>query len=898
MERNDRQQVYAEQIGQLYSLEHVALIATLICSLMLVLFHWRVMSRWILLTWFSALAFITLVRSVVLLVYRRSAGAYNQPRKWGRVFIVGAVFSGIGWGTSVIFLFPSGSGQHQLLTLLVLAGMIAGAVGIYSAFMGAFLAFSIPASIPMVVQLFFLPHSFDHNTGIMVLFFLGFIVMAARRVNRAVVTSLELRLENRDLIAFLAEGKDRAEVLNQRLQAEIAERGKVEAELRRHREQLEKTVEERTAELMTANKLLTQQIDTRRQAEESLLESEEKYRNLFEYSNDCIFLHALDGRILDANRKALDEFGFSKSEIQSKNIRDLHPPEVAEAVSRAVVQIRDRGRVSLETSLMRRSGGVFYAEVSSSLFEIRGRQVIQRIVRNITERRIMERELKQTKEYLENVIENAVDAIGIVNQEGKFLLWNKRACEIFGYPAEEMSGKHYSSLYADRTARENLLARLRREGVVRQYEIAMLRKDGHEVPMELSLNLLKDDNGETVGSLCLARDLTEKKRLEAQLLHATRMEAVGTLAGGIAHDFNNVLQAIQGYAQLLLLDRKEPERGYRELQQITRAALRAGELTKQLLTFSRKLEAKLRPTNLNMEVKQCVRLLERTIPKMIAIELRLKDDLKHVNADPTQMEQVLINLAVNAKDAMPKGGRLVIETKDTILGEESCRLRSALTPGPYVLLSVADTGHGMDKETLQHIFDPFFSTKEVGRGTGLGLSIVYGIVKNHGGHIECRSEPGRGSRFDIYLPALELSEESRAARPSKPPRGGLETILLVDDEESIRDIGQQILTRLGYTVLTAADGETALAIYLEKGRQIDLVILDLIMPGMGGRQCLNRLLELNPQLKIIICSGHVTEAESTNPIELGARTVIEKPYDANDLLESVRQVLDNKDKGL
>jgi PAS domain S-box-containing protein len=623
METSDRQDVYAEQVAQLYALEHIGLIATLVCSSMLVLFHWRVMSRWVLLTWFSALAFITLVRSVVLVVYRRSAGAYNHPRKWGRVFIVGAVFSGIGWGASVTFLFPSGSGQHQLLTLLVLAGMIAGAVGIYSALMGAFVAFAVPASIPMVVQLFFLPHSFEHNTGIMALLFVGFIVTTAQRVNRAVVASLELRLENRDLIAFLAEGKDRAEVLNQSLQVEIAERGKVEAELRRHREQLEKTVEERTAELTAANKLLTQQIDTCRQAEESLLESEEKYRNLFEYSNDCIFLHDLDGRIIDANRKALNEFGFSDSEIQSKNVRDLHPPEVLEAVSRAFEQIRDHGFVNLETSLVRRSGEVFHAEVSSSLFEIRSRQVIQRIVRNITERKIMERELKQTKEYLENVIENAVDAIGIVDREGKFLLWNKRACEIFGYSAEEMSGRHYSSLYADRKARENLLALLRREGVVRQYEIAMLRKDGQEVPIELSLNLLKGDNGETVGSLCLARDLTEKKRLEAQLLHATRMEAVGTLAGGIAHDFNNVLQAIQGYAQLLLLDRKEPEGGYRELQEITRAALRAGDLTKQLLTFSRKLEAKLRPVNLNMEVKQCVRLLERTIPKMIAIELHL-----------------------------------------------------------------------------------------------------------------------------------------------------------------------------------------------------------------------------------------------------------------------------------
>jgi len=629
-----------------------------------------------------------------------------------------------------------------------------------------------------------------------------------------------------------------------------------------------------------------------------LRESEEKYRNLFEYSNDCIFLHDLAGNIIDANQKALEEFGLSKAEIKSKNIRDLHPPEVLDTINWAFGQIKDHGFVNFEIPFMSEGGEVFHAEVSSSVFAVAGRQIIQKIVRNITARKNMERELKQTKEYLENVIENAVDAIGIVNREGKFLLWNKRACEIFGYHFEELRGRHYSTLYADEKAKEQVLALLRQEGLVRQHEIAMLRKDGVEVPMELSLNLLKDDNGETVGSLCLARDLTEKKRLEAQLLHATKMEAVGTLAGGIAHDFNNVLQGIQGYAQLLLLDREGSERGYRELQEISRAAFRGGELTKQLLTFSRKLQAKLRPINLNIEVKQSVRLLERTIPKMIAIELRLQDDLKYINADPTQMEQVLINLAVNAKDAMPKGGRLVIETKDMALDEEQRRVRSDLKPGPYVLLSVVDTGHGMEKETLEHVFDPFFSTKEVGKGTGLGLSIVYGIVKNHGGYIECSSEPGRGARFDIYLPALEFSEESEAARHSKPPEGGRETVLLVDDEESLRDIAKQMLTKYGYTVLTAADGETALATYLQEGRRIDLVILDLIMPGMGGRQCLSKLLEMNPEAKVIICSGHLTEAESASPIELGAKRLVRKPYELSEMLDCVRQVLDQKGKGL
>jgi two-component system, cell cycle sensor histidine kinase and response regulator CckA len=888
----DRKLIYADQIDQLYSLEHLALGTTVICSGVLVFFHWSVASHRVLITWLSAMTFLTLIRVMLLIQYRRLPELSGHASKWGKIFIAGALLSGTGWGTSVIFLFPPNSIQHQIFTIFVLGGMIAGAVAVYSALKEAFVAFALPASIPMIAQAFLMPDSFHLNVCAMFLVFVAAMLVTGWQMNRMVVTSLELRVENRDLIEFLAEGKKRAETLNQRLQAEIKERAKAEAEVRRHREQLEYAVATATAELKAANEQLTLQMNSCRQAEESLRESEEKYRNLFEYSNDCIFLHDPDGGIIDANRKALEELGFSKSEIQSKNLRSLHPPEVSETIDTGLEQVKQRGFANFEVPFVKRGGEIFHAEVSSSLFAIGGRQVIQKIVRNITERKLMEKELKQTKEYLENVIENAVDAIGIVERQGRFILWNKRAAELFGYSTEEMKGRHYSSLYADERTRDDVLTLLREEGVVRQFEISMLRKDGNEMPMELSMNVLKNDEGETIGSLCLARDLTEKKMLEAQLLHATKMEAVGTLAGGIAHDFNNLLQAIQGYADLLLFDKKESEPEYRELKEINRAAQRGAELTKQLLTFSRKVDAKLRPINLNLEVKQIVGLLERTIPKMVAIEVQLEKDLKRVNADPTQMEQTIINLAVNAKDAMPEGGKLIIETGNRFLSEEYCRLRPDLKPGPYVLLTITDTGHGMDRETLQHIFDPFFSTKEVGKGTGLGLAMVYGIVKNHGGHIECISEPGQGSRFEIYLPALEFTTDAGVTFQSKAPRGGRETILLVDDEESVREVGVSILKRFGYTVLTAADGEAALDTYLRERDRIDLVILDLIMPGMGGRRCLDRLLEIDPQVRVIISSGHFTEGAAINPVEMGAKSFMRKPYQAHVMLETVSQVLE------
>jgi signal transduction histidine kinase len=285
-------------------------------------------------------------------------------------------------------------------------------------------------------------------------------------------------------------------------------------------------------------------------------------------------------------------------------------------------------------------------------------------------------------------------------------------------------------------------------------EYTMVRKDGSTFPAILHSSP-KIRSGAPVGVRGIIIDVTETKALEAQLRQAHRMEAVGTLAGGIAHDFNNLLQAVQGYAELLLMKMREGEEGYRELTEIGRAARRGGDLTRQLLTFSRKVDSRLQPVQLHRVLNDVRMLLERTIPKMIKIELRLAEDLHSVHADSSQLEQAMMDLAVNARDAMPGGGTLTIETKNVVLDEDSARRQPQLTPGAYVLIKVSDTGEGMDKATAEQIFDPFFTTKEVGKGTGLGLAMVYGIVKNHHGHITCRSAPGEGTSFEIYLPAIE-----------------------------------------------------------------------------------------------------------------------------------------------
>jgi nitrogen-specific signal transduction histidine kinase/CheY-like chemotaxis protein len=384
----------------------------------------------------------------------------------------------------------------------------------------------------------------------------------------------------------------------------------------------------------------------------------------------------------------------------------------------------------------------------------------------------------------------------------------------------------------------------------------------------------------------------EKERLELQLRQAHKMEAVGTLAGGVAHDFNNLLQAIQGYAELLLLEKKKESREANRLREIQRAAGRGAELTKQLLTFSRRVESKLRPTDLNKEVEQVCRLLERTLPKMIEINTDLEDELQIVKVDSGQIEQILMNLAVNARDAMPEGGRLSLRTANVRLDEEFQRRHPEVPSGDYVVLSASDTGCGIDPEVLPHVFDPFFTTKEVGKGTGLGLAMVYGIVKSHGGYVFCNSALGRGTRFDIYLPVLdEIPEKEETTGEAGLPSGN-ETVLVVDDEAAVRDYAKSLLTRFGYSVITAENGSAALDALADGETAFDLVILDLIMPGMSGRQCLEKILATNPDARVLVASGFASPESREDVFSRGAWGCLDKPYNMQDFLRKVREVLD------
>ena len=392
----------------------------------------------------------------------------------------------------------------------------------------------------------------------------------------------------------------------------------------------------------------------------------------------------------------------------------------------------------------------------------------------------------------------------------------------------------------------------------------------------------------------LKAELERQHELELQLFQAQKMEALATLSGGIAHDFNNILHCILGHTELLLLKKHADKFDTDSLEQIRTMVLKGRELAQQLLAFGRKVPAKFEALDVNQVVDQVAKLLQRTIPRMIQIDLQLSDHLMPIKADGGQCEQLIMNLCINAQDAMPDGGKMTITT-------ENCRVENgaentpALTPGKYVLLSVADTGRGMAPETLAKMYEPFFTTKELGKGTGLGLAIAYGIAKNHGATIDCKSQMGEGTCFHLYFPTISaraVTETRKSFDIIDGSVNGRERILLIEDEEDIVDIGKKVLEEHGYQVITAGNGEEGIARFLQDRGRIDLILLDISMPGIGGIKCMQQILQSDPNAKIALISGYTSNGRFKEAIRSGARAFLSKPYSRSELLRTVRKLLD------
>ncbi len=632
----------------------------------------------------------------------------------------------------------------------------------------------------------------------------------------------------------------------------------------------------------------------RKSAEEALRASETRKAAILQSALDCIISYEADGRVTEWNPAAERTFGRWQMEAVGQPIDELILPAVARAAQRRCLGL-EQGAVGgrFELHLRRAGGEEFPAEVALSRVVSAGKAMFTACIRDVSERKAAERATAE----LAAVVASSSDAIFGCTLEGVIRSWNAGAEKILGYSAEEVLGRPLHMLLPAERLDEfpQSLTVVQRGECLANYETVRLRKDGRKIQVFATDSPIFGEDGMVTGFSSILRDITDRRRLEEELLQSQKMEAVGRLAGGIAHDFNNVLTAILGYSDLLIGQIEERHWMWKHLSEIRKAADFAAALTQQLLAFSRRQPLFPRVFCVNDSILRMEKMLQRVIGEQIRVVTELRAGIGRVKADPGQIEQVLLNLCVNARDAMPQGGTLTIATADlTYRLEDAAPLVNEMPAGEYVSLSIVDTGTGIPPEIVRHIFEPFFTTKENGQGTGLGLAMCYGIVKQSGGYIGVQSEAGQGSTFTIYLPRVE---ESGAPVAAVPPRGllpgGHETILYVEDEINVRSLTAHILRRLGYTVFEAGDGAQARAVVeANAGRHIDLLFSDVVLPDLGGKELSAWMQQRSGRTRVLLCSGYIDEnVLRRHGLDLET-AFLQKPFTPGDLARKVREVID------
>ncbi|MBW1868021.1 MAG: PAS domain S-box protein [Deltaproteobacteria bacterium] len=635
-------------------------------------------------------------------------------------------------------------------------------------------------------------------------------------------------------------------------------------------------------------------ITEQKQAEEALRESQEKYRNLVEESFDGIFIQK-GPNIIFVNKRLNEMLGYEKGELVGQNHWVVYHPDY-QKLTRERAQARMRGEEVMrryEVKLQRKDGSWFYGELNARpiTFPSDKEKGIQVWVKDIMEQKIAEETLRESEEKYRLLVENATDAIFIA-QDAVIKFANPKTEDLLGYSAEELAKTSFAD-FIHPDDRDMVIdmhrRRLAGEDFPNIYSFKITDSNNEELTVELNTVLINWEG--RPATLNFLRDITSQKKLEAQLQQAQKMEAIGTLAGGIAHDFNNLLMAIQGRTSIMRMTKDSSHPDFEHLKGVEDHVKSAADLTRQLLGFARGGKYEVRPTNLNELIKEESRMFGRT-KKEIIINDKYEENLWSVEIDRGQIGQVLLNLYVNAWQAMPGGGNLYLETENVTIDENYAKPFS-IEPGRYVKISVTDTGVGMDKATQKKIFDPFFTTKEMGRGTGLGLASSYGIVKNHGGFINVYSEKGHGTTFNIYLPASakKIIEEKQ---PSGDILRGSETVLFVDDEDMIIEVAEELFKELGYKILIARGGKEAIEIYEKNKERIDMVILDMIMPDMSGSVTYDRLKEIDPHIKVLLSSGYSINGQATEIMDRGCDGFIQKPFKIKELSQKLREMLDEK----
>jgi two-component system cell cycle sensor histidine kinase/response regulator CckA len=634
-----------------------------------------------------------------------------------------------------------------------------------------------------------------------------------------------------------------------------------------------------------------------KRVDKALRESEERYRKLVEFSPDAIAIHS-EGKIVFINAAGAKLLGAAHPEqlIGKEMINFVHPDYREIARERIRLMTENEKNVSpSEQKFIKLDGSVIDVEVMAMPFVYQGKPGIQVIIRDITDHKRAEEALKQSEEKYRMLIDNIQDGVFII-QDDKIRFANEAFASVGEYTVQEIIGKDFRELVApeDLEIVANRYHR-RRAGkdVPREYEFHMLHKDGRTRSLvNMNVGLITFHGG--MASMGTVKDITEKKKLEAQLLRAQRMESVGTLASGIAHDVNNVLTPIM-LSQELLREKIADEDCRRLLNTIERSTRRGADLMKQVMSFARGAEGERMTLRVTGIISEIEKIAKETFPRNITIRTDIPKDLWTISGDSTQLHQVIMNLCVNARDAMPNGGILRISIENLLIDEDYAHINIEAKVGPYIVITVSDTGTGIPPDILDRIFEPFFTTKEHGKGTGLGLSTAVGIVKSHGGFLTVYSEVGKGTAFKVYLPAITTPEILIAQEyQHELPEGHGESILVVDDEDQIREVTKKTLETHGYRVITANNGEEAIALYKQNREEIKLVLMDMMMPVMDGSVSIRELRKTNPEVKIIAVSGLSEKDKITKADDIQIQAFLMKPYTAQKLLKAIYEVSNAK----
>ncbi len=636
----------------------------------------------------------------------------------------------------------------------------------------------------------------------------------------------------------------------------------------------------------------------RRTAE--LAESERRYRTLFERAPVGIFSFRSTGELTSVNPALAATFGFADPEAGIAHFRERGEELYFQPGSREEFRrrLREDGQVTdFEYQGRKADGEPVWLSISARVSEPRpdGSFIIEGFTIDISERKRAETE----RERLLAAIEQVDEVIMITDPDGTIRYANPTFEKVTGYTREEALGRTPRILKSGEQDRKFYRELWETISSGRSWQGRMVnkRKDGTLYTVEAGISPVRNPKGEIVNYTAALRDITQELKLEEQYRQAHKMEAVGQLAGGVAHDFNNILQTILGYANLLQADFPGTELQREYLDEIRQGGERAATLTRQLLAFSRRQVISLEPLDLNRVTEELLKMLRRVIGANIRLEYFPGAHLGSVRGDTNMIEQILLNLAINARDAMTEGGKLTIETQNVLIDSQYCSDHTGVAPGRYALLSVTDTGAGMDQETLERVFEPFFTTKEEGKGTGLGLAMVYGVVAQHEGMIRVYSEPGKGTTFKIYLPICERKAGAVGNLVEGPVVGGKETILLAEDDRMVRNLAVRVLEEAGYTVLAAADGAEAVRLFQREAGEVDLLILDVVMPRQGGYRAWKEIRKIRPDVPVLFTSGYSENAVHTGFILKEGLRLLQKPYLPDALLRAAREFLDNDREG-